>query len=177
MKELWKDIPGFDGFYQISNLGRVRSAGGWCGTAKRHPIIRSNSLTRDGYEKVRLVRGNKDVTRRIHRLVAQAFIPNPENKTTVNHIDGNKLNNIVSNLEWADRHEQLFHAYGLGLKQPAPGTMNCNAKLTADQVREIRQSYVRQSKEFGTVALAKKYGVSNRVIGLIVRGLAYKNVK
>lgn len=177
MEELWKDIPGFDGFYQISNYGRVRSSGGWCGSAKRSSIIRSASLTRDGYEKVRLVRGTKDITCRIHRLVAQAFVPNPEHKTTVNHIDGDKRNNRADNLEWADRHEQLVHAYNNGLKTPNTGTTNCNAKLTAEQVKEIRSIYIRQSKEFGTVALAKKYGVSNRVIGLIVRGLSYKDVK
>lgn len=177
MKEVWKDIPGFDGFYQVSNLGRVRSTGGWCGTAKRKPLIRSISLTKDGYEKVRLIYKEIDVTRRIHRLVAELFVPNPDGKPTVNHIDGNKRNNNASNLEWADRHEQLYHAYAHGLKKPIGGPESKNAKLTADQVREIRQTYVRQSKEFGTVALSKKYGVTNRVIGLVVRGLTYKEIK
>lgn len=177
MDVIWKDIPGFDGFYQVSNTGLVRSTGGWCGTAKRRPALRSISLTRDGYEKVRLNCGGVDVTRRIHRLVAEAFIPNPDNKPTVNHIDGNKRNNNVSNLEWANRHEQLCHAYNHNLKSPEAGVKNANAKLSAEQVREIRRDYVRQSKEYGTVALSKKYGVTNRVIGLIVRGLAYKDVK
>ena len=114
---------------------------------------------------------------RVHRLVAEAFIPNPENKDTVNHIDGNKQNNIVSNLEWVNRTEQMIHAYNLGLKTSRIGSKNSNAKLTDEQVREIRKLYVPQSKEFGTVALGKKYGVTNRVIGLIVNGKAYKNVK
>jgi len=177
MKEEWKDIERYEGFYQISNLGCVKSLGGWCGTAKRKEKIRSTSLTHDGYVKVRLIHQEKDKTVRLHRLVAEAFIPNPENKSTVNHKDGNKQNNEVSNLEWADRTEQMIHAYGLGLKTSRIGSENANSKLTDQEVREIRTAYVPQSKEFGTVALGKKYGVTNRVIGLIVNGKAYKNVK
>ena len=127
--------------------------------------------------KVRLIHQSKDRTMRVHRLVAEAFIPNPDNKDTVNHIDGNKQNNRVSNLEWVDRTEQMLHAYDLGLKTSRVGSANSNAKLTDEQVREIRKLYVPYSKQFGTVALAKKYGVTNRVIGLIVNGKAYKNVK
>ena len=177
IKEEWKDVEGYEGFYQISNLGRIKSLGGWCGTAKRKERIRSTSLTHDGYEKVRLNYQGKDKTKRIHRLVAEAFIPNPENKDTVNHIDGNKRNNSVSNLEWVDRSEQMIHAYKMGLKKSRIGSHNSNAKLTDEEVREIRKSYIPYSKEFGTVALANKYGVTNRVIGLIVKNKAYKNIK
>ena len=177
MKEEWKDIKGYEGFYQISNSGIVKSLGGWCGTAKRKEKIRSTSLTHDGYVKVRLMHQGKDKTMRVHRLVAEAFIPNPENKDTVNHIDGDKQNNVVSNLEWVNRTEQMIHAYNLGLKTSRLGSSNSNAKLTETQVREIRKLYVPYSKEFGTVALAEKYGVTNRVIGLIIKNEAYKNVK
>lgn len=177
MEEVWKDIKGFEGFYQVSNFGRVKSLGGWCGSAKRQEKIRATSLTKDGYVKVRLMRSGKDKTMRVHRLVAEAFIPNSEGKDTVNHIDGDKQNNKVSNLEWVDRSEQMYHAYKLGLKNPQTGIKNPNAKLTDDQVREIRKLYVPYSKEYNTVALANKYGVTNRVIGLIVRGKAYKDVK
>lgn len=170
MKETWKDIEGFEGLYQVSDLGRVRSLG-------IRGRIRSLSLTKDGYPKVRLIHKGKDKTARVHRLVAEAFIPNPEGKDTVNHIDGNKENNRVSNLEWVDRSEQMYHAYRLGLKPSMGGTNNTQAKLTAEQVKEIRRDYVRQSQEFGTVALAKKYGVTNRVIGLVVNGKSYKNVE
>lgn len=168
MKEEWQDVKGFEGVYQISNLGRVKSLprnGSRCNGV----TIRKTSLTKDGYEKIRLLHHNKDVTTCIHRLVAMAFIPNIENKPTINHKDGNKLNNCVSNLEWSDRHEQLVHAYKMGLKKP----VHTNRKLTDEQVEEIKRLYVRQSKEFGTVALAKKYGVTNCVIGNIVRGKTY----
>ena len=177
MIEEWKDIEGFEGFYQVSNLGRVKSLGGWCGTAKRKEKIRATHLTHDGYVKVRLIHRGKDKTKRVHRLVAEAFIPNSENEETVNHLDGNKQNNVVSNLEWVNRTGQMLHAYSLGLKSSRLGSENSNAKLADGQVKEIRKLYIPQSKEFGTVALGKKYGVTNRVIGLIISGKAYKNVK
>jgi hypothetical protein len=177
MTEQWKDIEGYEGFYQISTCGRIKSLGGWCGTAKRKEKIRAVSFTHDGYVKVRLVYQGKDKTVRVHRLVAEAFISNPENKSTVNHKDGNKENNNVENLEWIDRTEQMLHAYNLGLKTSRVGSANTNSKLTNDEVREIRKAYVSYSKEFGTVALAKKYGVTNRVVGLVVSMKAYKNVK
>lgn len=177
MQEAWRDIEGYGGFYQISNLGRVKSRGKQCAVSEKRDIIRATSLTHDGYVKVRLLHRGMDKTARVHRLVAEAFLPNPENKPTVNHIDGNKQNNAADNLEWADRTEQMAHAYALGLKAPLCGSAQPNAKLTDEQVRDIRDLYVPYDKCRGTVALSKKYGVSNRVIGLIVRGMSYQNVK
>ena len=158
-------------------MGRVKSLGGKIGTCDRKEKIRSISLTKDGYAKVRLIHQGKDKTMCIHRLVAEAFIPNPDNKDTVNHKDGNKQNNAVENLEWANRTEQMLHAYKMGLKTSRSGSYNSNAKLTDEQVQEIRKLYKPYNKEYGTVALAEKYGVTNRVIGLIVNNKAYKNVK
>ena len=177
VEERWKEIEGFYGYYLISDFGRIKSIGGWCGSAKRKEKIRSTSLTKDGYIKVRLNKKDKDKTARVHRLVAEAFIPNLENKDTVHHKDGNKQNNHFSNLEWFDRSEQMYHAYDLQLKKSQTGIENKNSKLTSDDIKEIRKLYVRQSKEYGTVALAKKYGVTDSVIGLIIRNKSYKKVK
>lgn len=177
MNEEWRDIVGFDGFYQISNRGKVRSYGGRNGQRKGEEYLRALNATHDGYLKVRLIKGAKDITKRVHVLVAEAFIPNPNNFTTVNHKDGDKTNNHVENLEWADRSKQMIHAYALGLKKPIRGSKNSQAKLTDDDVRYIKNHYKRGSREFGTVALSKIFGVSNRVIGLVVRGLSYKDVK
>ena len=71
----------------------------------------------------------------------------------------------------------MYHAYDLQLKKSQIGIENKNSKLTSDDIKEIRKLYVRQSKEYGTVALAKKYGVTDSVIGLIIRNKSYKNVK
>ena len=176
MIEEWRDIEGFDGFYQVSNTGKVRSKGRDHCREEGKWFLRALHTNHDGYYKVRLVAQGKDVTCRVHTLVANAFIPNPNNLETVNHKDGNKTNNNVDNLEWADRHYQMIHAYKHGLKKPMAGSANFWAKLSDDDVRYIRSHYKRQSKEYGTVALGKRFGVSNRVIGLIVRGLSYVNV-
>ncbi len=177
LEEIWKDIEGFNGFYQVSNLGRIKSLGGWCGTAKKKERIRILSHTKDGYLKVRLMYKGKDITCRVHRLVAEAFIPNPKKLETVNHIDGNKENNVVNNLEWCDRTYQMEHAYKLKLKTSRLGSDNANAKLTDEDIKYIKSVYKKYSREFNTVSLAEKFNVTNRVIGLIVNNKTYKNVK
>lgn len=173
--ETFKDIEGFEGLYQVSDLGRVKSLAKRSGHCLRKDRILKTQLTKDGYEFVKLMKDSKQYTFRVHRLVAQAFKVRGEGDT-VNHIDGNKLNNTPANLEYCDRHAQMKHAYKLGLKTAKRGADNSQAKLTPDDVRYIRRVYKRQSTEFGTVALAKRFGCSDRVIGLILRGLSYKNV-
>lgn len=100
MEEVWKDIKGYEGFYQISNLGRVKS------------LIRKNVLKekiikggiqKNGYKFVLLYKDKNSKIFRVHRLVAEAFIPNPNKYKEVNHIDENKTNNNVENLEWCTR--------------------------------------------------------------------------
>lgn len=95
--ERWRDVDGYDGAYQVSDLGRVRSKkyGRW--------KVLKQGRQRDGYLTVLLSKNGKRKTSKVHRLVAQAFIPNDdESKTIINHIDENKHNNQVSNLEWCD---------------------------------------------------------------------------
>lgn len=123
-KEIWKDIEGFEGYYQVSNCGDIKSLDRYTicnrsGTqfARHVPerILRQTSDC-DGYFRINLIKDNHERGFAVHRLVAQAFIPNPENKPTVNHIDGNKQNNCVDNLEWATYQEQNDHAVRLGLR-------------------------------------------------------------
>lgn len=113
-QEIWKDIKGYEGLYQISNLGRVKSLPR-NGTIKTKRIIKYE-LDKYGYPQV-ILNNKKHKCFRVHRLVAEAFILNPQNKSTVNHIDGNKTNNKVSNLEWNTVKENNDHALKTGLQR------------------------------------------------------------
>lgn len=92
MNEIWKDIPQYEGLYQVSNYGRVKNVN----TGK----IKAQSIAGNGYQRVHLYKCGKDRNEYVHRLVAMAFIPNPDNLPQVNHKDEDKANNIVDNLEW-----------------------------------------------------------------------------
>ncbi len=113
--EIWKDIPGFEERYQVSNYGNVRSIQDNHGNYREHP--RATWISSKGYVYVQLF--IKDVRHNVsvHHAVASAFIPNPESKKTVNHRDGNKQNNQATNLEWATHSENLLHAHATGLKK------------------------------------------------------------
>lgn len=107
MCETWRPVIGYEGLYDVSSDGRIRNA-----KTKRelaHGFV-------NGYKRVNLWKNNSYKTRRIHRIVAEAFIENPYGKRTVNHKDGNKTNNSVENLEWATHSENNKHAYLAGLK-------------------------------------------------------------
>lgn len=104
MAEIFKDLPGYEGLYKIGDRGTVLSKKLWW-----QP--RAESFSHKGYPKIALSKDGRSRTYPIHRLVASTFIPNPENKPQVNHKDGNKKNNAVSNLEWATESENLLHSY------------------------------------------------------------------
>lgn len=94
-------------------------------------------LDRYGYPRVNLYEGTKQYTRTVHRLVAQAFIPNPENKLEVNHIDGNKENNNIDNLEWVTSSENQKHAFSIGLQKGRIGEDNSATKYKEEHVRDV----------------------------------------
>ena len=110
--EKWRDIPDYEGFYQVSDLGNVRSI-------RFNKIRNMKSWDSHGYRAVELCMNNNRYTVGIHRLVALTFIPNPENKPEVNHKDRNKSNNNVENLEWVTQSENVAHAYRHGV-EPRP---------------------------------------------------------
>lgn len=115
MKEIWKDIVGYEGLYKVSNLGNVLSIPRQ-GTHSNKEYFLKKIKTKKGYLNVTLMKESKSLYTGIHRLVAQAFIPNKENKPQVNHIDGNKENNSVNNLEWVTNKENMLHSWKIGLR-------------------------------------------------------------
>lgn len=169
MTEIWKNIVGYEGIYEVSNFGRVRTV--------KNGRMHKERLTFDGYVKATLTVNSKSKDFRVHRLVAQSFIPNPENKETVNHKDGVKTNNYVDNLEWATRSEQVYHSYELGLKIAMSGEKHSNSKLTPEEVREIRKIYVKGDKKFGAMNLGRIYNVGATTIENVVKRKTYKNIE
>lgn len=108
-KEIWLEIVGFEGRYEISNIGQVRNM-----TNKR---IRSSHKDKNGYLRVSLrCLGSKNTSRLVHRLMAITFIPNPKNYPILNHVDGNPSNCLLNNLEWCNHSHNIQHAYDLGLR-------------------------------------------------------------
>ena len=164
--EIWADIEGYEGLYQISHLGRVKSLArviyktdGTIQTFKER--ILKTTLDTKGYVICNLSKEYKCKTFRVHRLVANMFIPNLNNKPQVNHINGIKADNRVSNLEWVTNSENQKHAVKLGLKEGFKGIEHNLVKLTEEQVLEIRESNLTQRK------LAKKYNINQSTISMI----------
>lgn len=122
MIEIWKDIPNYETLYQISNLGNVKSLSYGAKNIKRsnRQKLLKLSLNNCGYVKVQLYKNGKATEHYVHRLVALAFIPNPNKLPQVNHIDGNKTNNCSENLEWVTASDNQKHAITHGLRCSSP---------------------------------------------------------
>lgn len=120
MQETWKDIPNYEGLYQASNLGRIKGLRRYKQNHSKLQLVEEKIIKQyvnkhNGYVYAVLCKDGKEKNCRVHKLIATAFIPNPENKKTINHIDGNKANNRVDNLEWATNQENIMHAIETGL--------------------------------------------------------------
>ena len=113
--EIWKPLVGYESAYEISNFGKIKS--NHVINGKISNKIKKTYIASNGYESVTLSLNNVKKMNQIHRLLALTFIPNPDNFPCVNHIDGNKLNNNLSNLEWCSYSENSKHSYSIGLRK------------------------------------------------------------
>jgi hypothetical protein len=166
--EIWKDITGYEGCYQISNYGRAKSLDriiprklkdGSTQMINFKGKLLSPRKHNNGYENIQLSGKNYY----LHRLAARAFLPNETEKKEVNHKDFNKSNNHISNLEWVTHSENQKHSAKFGEE-------NKTSKLSNQDVAFIKGNYIPYSKEFGAVALSEKFGVSKQLISRISLG-------
>ena len=178
MKEIWKDIENFEGYYQVSNLGNVRSLDRIIEKKNHKQKVRGKimkqAIKSNGYKFIGLRKPrNKKIFKHVHRLVASAFIENLENKKTVNHIDCNKLNNNVNNLEWCTQKENIAHARKNNLYHDY-GSSSVKAKLCDEEVKKIRKLYDDKIKTISQLTI--DFNVCNETIRRVVNRISYTNI-
>lgn len=182
-QEIWKDIPGYEGIYQASTLGNIRSVdrimkkgnrwGSYNNIRCEGKILNQRVTGTLKYKTCLFSVFKKRKNCLVHRLIAKTFLPNPHNLPVVNHKDGDKMNNKVSNLEWLTRNGNIKHAINLGLFDVS-GEKNYSAKLTAHDVSEIRSKYV--PHKYTSQKLANEFKVSVTSITNIIRGKTWTNI-
>jgi hypothetical protein len=154
--QIWKWIKGFEGSYQISDEGNVRSFK----YSKEFPRYLKLSKNSCGYLLVALYNKGLKQYYYVHRLVAEAFIPNPENKPQVNHKNGIRDKNKTLNLEWATPSENARHGYVELGRKALKGENSCRSKLTEEQVLEIRRSSLSE-KELASIYSVNQASINN----------------
>lgn len=184
MDEIWIDVEGFEGLYQVSNLGRVKSLDRteWSvrnnSPRKRSGRMLKPSKNNRGYEYVDFYKDGKPERMTVHRIVAIAFLSNPGKRETVNHIDGIKANNRAVNLEWMTLSENINHAYKTGLKDKGVnrGEANWNAILDEKSVIEIRDNAIKNGGSLSIEELGRMFGVGKGTIKDVVNRKTWKHV-
>jgi len=171
--EEWLDVVGYKGVYQVSSLGRVKRVAGGPGAVIGR--ILKPTPDRAGYLRVVLYRGGKRFRVYVHRLVLETFIGDaPSPKHEGNHKNGNKADHRVENLEWITPSENCKHAFRMLGREIIRGEAHVNAKLTRDDVIEIRRLYA--TGEHTQAELGKRFGVHATTIGLIIRRETWQHV-
>lgn len=164
-EEEWRPVAGFEGQYEVSSLGRVRN------TMTGRMLTLGNHFR--GYKQIHLFRRKplRPKTVKVHRLVAQAFLPNPGNLPEVNHKDCDKTNNAVTNLEWVDRMGNYWHAHAAGIWQ---GGSNPN-RITKYSVETIARLRARRLEGRTYVQLAEEFGMNQKYIHRVIKGRSRAN--
>ena len=177
----YMNVSGYEGYYQVSNLGKVRSVTRYVCRSRGGKQILVGRLLRNSksgpaqstYYSVALSKKGKATTKRVHRLVAETFLPNNKGKAEVNHINGNKLDNRLSNLEWCTSKENKQHAMKTGLNKNI-GEGHYAHKLCEKSVRDIRATYV--PYEYTIAMIADEYGVSKGTVQDVLENSTWRSI-
>ena len=175
--EVWLDIKGYEGYYQVSNFGRVKSLARVVECRKDVFVNKKEKFLSDwdcgkGYRKVKLSKDAIEKSIRVHRLVVETFLDNPEAKSEVNHINGIKNDNRIENLEWCTSSENTKHALNNKLKISQKGSEHGMSKLTEKDVLEIRE--IGRSKSLKEVS--KIFKVSESLISNVLLNKIWNHV-
>jgi hypothetical protein len=182
MIEIYNWIKGYENLYKVSNYGNVKTYN-WR-NSKREAILKP-AKTKDGYLQVALQKDGKLKSFKVHRLVALTFLDNPENKPQVNHIDCDKTNNKITNLEWVTAKENTAHSIKMGtfsFQSSAKsinrfikrGELNGGALLTDLKVKEIRSKFV--PRKYTRKMLALEYNVKESTIKDVLSKKSWKHI-
>jgi hypothetical protein len=162
--EIWKPIKNFEGLYEVSDQGRIKSL------IRKQERIRKPSKQKSGYLQVTLNKKGKPYYKWVHRIVAETFLNQIDGKNYVNHKDGNKHNNIPENLEYCTMAENNYHAGQLNLKPI--GSNHTNSKLTHEDLKHVRD--LLNMGNLTHKEIAKKFGLHRTAISRIARGESYR---
>lgn len=189
--EIWKDIKRYEGLYQISDLGRIKTLdkkvrnkirGKWGYSIRKEKVMKIKITKRkgaEGYHEITLRKNGKPTSFMVHRLVGLNFIPNPDNKEEVNHKFGIRGDNRASQLEWMTKKENMKHAFDRGswsnMDNPVKGVLCKWAKLTDEKVIKIRDEY--ELGKISTRKLAEKYNISHSIMWGVVTRKRWAHVK
>lgn len=169
--EKWRDIKGCEGRYQVSNIGRVRSIERITTLQGGVRVIYSGQILAQSYIRGGYLQVHVDVgCRRVHRLVAATFLDNPENKPEVNHIDADKENNRVQNLEWCTRRENIDHVMSMGMQRR--GNTHGMSRISEDTAIKILQ----MDADMLCTQIARELSVSFHIVWKIRSGKTWKHL-
>lgn len=180
--ELWAPFPEYEDLYEVSNMGRVRTVLHKFEDLKRSKkvmrlfwghIIKKPNSDKDGYQSIMVSRNGERSYRKVHRMVAIAFLDNPNNLPDVNHINGVKHDNRLSNIEWVSHRDNILHCYSHRLHSGI-GEAHCWNKLKTEQVLRIREMW--EQKEASRMEISKRFGVSEGCVSNIIYRKTWKHL-